>query len=115
MLLTLPAGVCLILCQQKTRMSGFIWLFTSVVVWPLVAGSITFAVNMFGPTVISREGWTASEYLTIFMIISLAETMVGGILLFVSCLILYRQILQRTASTPVQPAAIPAAELEERA
>jgi hypothetical protein len=113
-LLTLPAGVCLILCQQKTRMSGFIWLFTSVVVWPLVAGSITFAVNLFGPAMVAREGWTAAEYLNVVLLLSLAETMVGGMLLFASCLVLYRQIVHRTAPTAPLPPAVAVGVLDER-
>jgi hypothetical protein len=99
--LAVPAAVCLILSYQKSRMSGFLWLLWSVVVWPVVARSLTLGVNMIAPSVMAARGLPLASYASGLMIISITEAALGGTFLFVACFILYKQIVQRML--PVLP------------
>ena len=101
LLLAVPAGVFLILAYLKTRLSGFIWLCVSVVVWPLLARFLTLAANMSLPSMAASSGMPASSILGWMMVFSLGEAGVGGLLMLASCFILYRQIVRRMS----QPAA----------
>ena len=99
LLLAAPAGVFLILCYRKTRLNGFVWLFGSVVVWPTVARFVLTTLSLAVPSIIASRGWTPAEYGAWMMAVTMSETFVGGVLLLVSCVLLYRQLGRQASAT----------------
>ena len=107
-LFAIPSGVFLVMAYTRSRMSGFLWLFCALVVWPAVSRLFSIALSVAGTALFVRG--SASPGVSEFVVIQIVETLIAGILLLTSAIILYRQIVARTpepATLPPPPTSIP--------
>jgi hypothetical protein len=82
---------------NRTRMLSFLWLLGAVVVWPTIGRLTSFAFSMAAPHIAAGASMPMSSISMIFVGITLAETLVGGILLIVALAILSRECVARLA------------------
>ena len=91
--------VLLLRAYSRSRMSGFLWLAVALVGWPAISRGLSILTPMLaGVTGATMHGIGGNPMLSIFSLISLGETIVGGILLITAIVILTGQLPHRSAS-----------------
>ena len=105
----IPALVLLLRAYDRTKMQGFAWLAVALVGWPFLARVISMSL----PVLASSLGWGVGMSLfgvlglNFFLLVSLAETLVGGGLLITALVILNQELGARTPNRQAEPPPLP--------
>lgn len=110
LIFAIPAAVFLLRAYGRSKMSGFLWLFGALIVWPFVARILTPLIGVLGFAGATRGLNLGAMHLNFFILLSLAETLVGGVLLLTAVVILDRELASRLVVSPMVPP--PAVKLE---
>ena len=100
----IPTLVFLLRLYTRTRMTGFMWLVTALVAWPVLARVVSFGMPMFAAaTGIASSGLFGVRYLSVYTLILLVESLVGGALLLMAVFTLDREMTARMEPRPSAP------------
>ena len=103
LLIALVVLVFFVRLYTRTRLSGFLWLMTAIVIWPFLARLSAFAV----PFLISTTGTTSTSYAELSVIVFGLEGIVGGVLLLIAVIVLDRQFAAVAMTTAMPASGLP--------